>query len=218
MASCAPTGAVGDLGIRQTVQPINTRPPPSLKGPVGPFGVPRRLSMTKRTPKTPKPLAKAYIVFGADECARPRAARFWARHVEPLAEAAAAMNVRLVQVSNPRLAALMPAIPPGRLHASGREFLPHVSGDTYAELAAAVLVQQPSDHPAATDEALPSTWQEVVPGRLVLARETRECGWWEAVVVDRQRDLLTLRYRDYPDHPNFVRRPSAVALIAAPEF
>jgi hypothetical protein len=57
-----------------------------------------------------------------------------------------------------------------------------------------------------------------VPGRLVLARETRECGWWEAVVVDRHRDLLTLRYRDYPDHPNFVRRPSAVALIAAPEF
>jgi hypothetical protein len=52
----------------------------------------------------------------------------------------------------------------------------------------------------------------------VLARETRECGWWEAVVVDRHRDLLTLRYRDYPDHPNFVRRPSAVALIAAPEF
>jgi hypothetical protein len=113
--------------------------------------------MTKRTPKTPKPLARAYIVFGADEYARPRAARFWARHVEPLAEAAAAMNVRLVQVSDPRLAALMPAIPPGRLHASGREFLPHVSGDTYAELAAAVLIQQPSDQPAATDEALPCT-------------------------------------------------------------
>jgi hypothetical protein len=174
--------------------------------------------MTNHPPKTPKPLAKAYIVFGADECARPRAARFWARHVEPLAKAAAAMNVRLVQVSNSRLAALLPAIPPGRLHASGSEFLPHVSGDTYAELAAAVLIQQPSDHPAATDEALPCTWQEVVPGRLVLARETRECGWWEAVVVDRHRDLLTLRYRDYPDHPNFVRRPSAVALIAAPEF
>jgi hypothetical protein len=93
-----------------------------------------------------------------------------------------------------------------------------MSGDTYAELAAAVLIQQPSDHPAATDEALPCTWHEVVPGRLVLARETRECGWWEAVVVDRHRDLLTLRYRDYTDHPNFVRGPSAVALIAAPEF
>src|SRR5580700_6435655 len=121
MASCAPTGAVGDLGIRQTVQPLNTSPPPPLKGPVRPFGVPRRPSMTNRTPKTSKPLAKAYIVFGADECARPRAARFWARHVEPLAKAAAAMNVRLVQVSNPRLAALLPAIPPGRLHASASE-------------------------------------------------------------------------------------------------
>jgi hypothetical protein len=84
-------------------------------------------------------------------------------------------------------------------------------------LAAAVLIQQPSDHPAATDETLPCTWHEVVPGRLVLARETRECGWW-AVVVGRHRDLLTLRYRDFSDHPNFVRRPSAVALIAAPEF
>jgi hypothetical protein len=37
-------------------------------------------------------------------------------------------------------------------------------------------------------------------------------------VIERKRDLLTLRYRDYPDHPNFVRRRSAVALIAAPAF
>jgi hypothetical protein len=203
----------------KATNPLN--PQPSLKGARRAFGVPRRPSMTKRKctpPKPTKPLAKAYIVFGADEYARPRAARFWARHVEPLEEAAAAMNVRLVQVSNPKLAELMIALPPGRLHASGREFLPHVNGETYAELAAATLIQQPSDHPAATTETLPRNWDEVAQGHLVLARETRECGWWEAVVIERKRDLLTLRYRDYPDHPNFVRRRSAVALIAAPAF
>ena len=53
-------------------------------------------------------------------------------------------------------------------------------------------------------------------GHVVIARETLECGWAEAVVIERNGDLLTLRYRDYPVIPNFVRHRSAVALISAP--
>src|SRR5882757_7742198 len=84
--------------------------------------------------KPPKPLAKAYVVFGADEYARPRAARFWARDVEPLAKAAAAINVRLVEVLTRKLPEILPTLPPGRLHASATGFLPYVTGDTYGEL------------------------------------------------------------------------------------
>jgi hypothetical protein len=50
----------------------------------------------------------------------------------------------------------------------------------------------------------------------VLARESLECGWWEAVVVERNGDLVTVRYRDYPQYPPMVRHRSAVALIGAP--
>jgi len=60
----------------------------------------------------------------------------------------------------------------------------------------------------ATAAALPTTWDDVAPGHLVLARETCECGWWEAVVVEHHGDRLKLRYRDYPSGPDFVRHRS----------
>jgi hypothetical protein len=39
-------------------------------------------------------------------------------------------------------------------------------------------------------------------------------GWWEAIVLDRNGDMLTLRFRDYPKLPKFVRHRAAVALIS----
>jgi hypothetical protein len=171
--------------------------------------------MTKRKwrRKTSKPFARLYIVFGPDEYARPRAATYWARQVRLLAGFAAAMNVRFVEVSE-RLCDVAMKVPPGCIR---ERYLPYVSGETYAELAAATVFQLRRDHPAATGEFLPRHFDEVAPGHLVLARETRECGWWEAVVLERNDDdMLTLRYRDYPDYPAFVRYRSAVALMAAP--
>jgi hypothetical protein len=51
------------------------------------------------------------------------------------------------------------------------------------------------------------------PGHLVIAHESLEYGWWEAVVVGRKDDLLTLRYRDYPSLPKFFRDRSGIALM-----
>jgi hypothetical protein len=48
----------------------------------------------------------------------------------------------------------------------------------------------------------------------VIARETLEVGWWEAIVVERTGDLVTVRYRDYPQYPPMVRHRSAIALIS----
>ena len=39
-------------------------------------------------------------------------------------------------------------------------------------------------------------------------------GWWEAIVLDRKDDMLTLRFRDYPRLPKFFRHRSAVALMS----
>jgi hypothetical protein len=75
--------------------------------------------VTKSNP--PKPPAKVYILFGADEYAKPRAARFSAFSAEDaalLAKAAASLHVRLVKVTNPDLAEVAPKLPAGRLHAS----------------------------------------------------------------------------------------------------
>jgi hypothetical protein len=47
----------------------------------------------------------------------------------------------------------------------------------------------------------------------VLVQESLEEGWWEAIVIARDNDIVTLRYRDFPKVPKFDRHVSTVALI-----
>jgi hypothetical protein len=63
---------------------------------------------------------------------------------------------------------------------------------------------------------LPKSWDEIAPGHLVIAQETLEYGWWEAIVLGRTGDMFTLRFRNYPHLPRFVRHRSAVALMSPP--
>jgi hypothetical protein len=165
-----------------------------------------------------KPPGKVYILFGADEYAKPRAARFSAFSAEDtalLAKAAASLHVRLVEVTNPDLAEVAPKLPAGRLHASGGGLVPYIKGPLYLDLIAANLSDQdPPASPDPTAQEIPGSWDEIGPGHVVIAKETSECGWWDAVVVERTGDLVTVRYRDYPDCPSMVRHRSAIALIS----
>ena len=67
-----------------------------------------------------------FVLFGADEYGKPRAARFAADDPELLAKAAEALHVRLVEVTTPDMAALAAKLPTGRLHASGGGLVPHI--------------------------------------------------------------------------------------------
>ena len=59
------------------------------------------MTKTTRKPSKPaKPAGKSYIVLGADEHAKPRAARFAAEDPELLAKAAETLHLRLVAVTN----------------------------------------------------------------------------------------------------------------------
>jgi hypothetical protein len=160
-----------------------------------------------------KPTAK-FILFGADEYAKPRAATFSAEDPALLAKVAETMFLRLVQVTDPEVAEIATRLPAGRLHANGKGLVPYIKGHLYNELLCATLANQaPEPNPDPSPQDLPRTWDELVPGHLVIARETLEVGWWEAVVVERTGDLVTVRYRDYPQYPPMVRHRSAIALI-----
>ena len=164
--------------------------------------------------KSAKPTAK-FILFGADEYAKPRAARFSAEDPALLAKAAETMFLRLVQITDPEVAEIATRLPAGRLHANGKGLVPYIKGDLYNELICATLANQaPEPNPDPAPQDLPRTWDEIGPGHLVIARETLEVGWWEAVVVERNGDLVTVRYRDYPQYPPMVRHRSAIALIS----
>jgi hypothetical protein len=161
-----------------------------------------------------KPPGKVYVLLGADEYAKPRAARFSAEDPALLAKAAASMFLRLVEVTDPEVAEIAATLPAGRLHANGKGLVPYIKGDLYNELLCATLTQPPRANPDPAPQDLPRTWDEIAPGHLVIARETLEVGWWEAVVVERNGDLVTVRYRDYPQYPNMVRHRSAIALVS----
>jgi hypothetical protein len=164
--------------------------------------------------KPAKPTAK-YILFGADEYAKPRAATFAAEDPALLAKAAETMFLRLVEVTDPEVAEIAATLPAGRLHANGKGLVPYIKGDLYNDLLVATLANQlPKPNPDPAPQDLPRTWDEIAPGHLVIAREALEIGWWEAVVIERNGDLVTVRYRDYPQYPPMVRHRSAIALIS----
>src|ERR1700681_3145348 len=71
-----------------------------------------------------KPTAK-YILFGADEYAKPRAAKFAAEDPALLAKAAETIFLRLVQVTDPKVPEMAATLPAGRLHASGKGLVVH---------------------------------------------------------------------------------------------
>jgi hypothetical protein len=166
-----------------------------------------------------KPQAKSYVLFGTDEYTKPRAAKFSAADPGLLAKAAEALRLRSVEVkaADEELAEVAARLPAGRLHASGHGLVPYIKGELYSELLSAVMGElrpRPSPEPGPND--LPRSWDDVAPGHLVIARETLEFGWWEAVVIERNGDLVTVRYRDYPEFPPQVRHRSVVALISPP--
>jgi hypothetical protein len=60
---------------------------------------------------------------------------------------------------------------------------------------------------------LPRTWQEIGIGDLVVAQEGPEDGWYEAIVVECNNDMLTLRWRDYPRERRIMRHRNRLGLL-----
>jgi hypothetical protein len=161
------------------------------------------------------------IVLGYDENHKPRAARFPATDADLVAKAAQLMDLKVYEAATEDLAALAKKLPVGRLYGNGRGFVPNVRQSMYSEIIVALAIEPQAaigkdqdELPVAT--GLPRTWDEIAPGHLVIAQEALEYGWWEAIVIGRNADMFTLRFRDYPKLPKFVRHQNAIALISPP--
>ena len=123
------------------------------------------------------------------------------------------MDRLLVEVKTPDLAAIAKKLPVGRLEADGRGLVPFVKPDVYQDLVLEVIGNEGPTYGKTEHEQAATTWDEIAPGDLVLAHETLEVGWWEAIVIARDDELFTMRFRDYPKYGKFIRHRSAVALI-----
>ena len=59
----------------------------------------------------------------------------------------------------------------------------------------------------------PASWDDIRVGHLVIAQESLEEGWWEAIVVAVENEHLLMRWRDYPRLPCVRRGRRQVALL-----
>jgi hypothetical protein len=159
------------------------------------------------------------IVLGRDESGTPHAGRFSAGQANLVAKAAKAMNLMVCKADGEALADFAKKLQIGRLYATGRAFVPPVRRSLYDKLLEQLRLagqqvpgetdQSPNDQ---TPPGLPATWDDIAAGHLVIAHESKEQGWWEAIVVARDGDMLTLKWRDY-DQPNVMRHIGSVALL-----
>jgi hypothetical protein len=155
------------------------------------------------------------IVFGVDKDCRPHAAWFPKDQAEPARVAAKQLRLNVIAVTNGIAADLVVKLPAGRIHANGPGAVPPVREDLYEKLVATINPRgeagRDSSEPVVTD--LPASWDAIKPGHLVLIHESLAEGWWEAIVVGRTGDKVTLRMRDYPGYPTFTMRVTELALL-----
>ena len=163
------------------------------------------------------------IILGFDDQQKPRGARFIDAKPDLVAKAADLMGFKVYEASSPDVAEYAKKLPLGRLYANGRGFVPNIRQSLYSDLVVALGLEPQAALSKTGDKdnmpvplGLPRSWDEVAPGHLVIAQESLEYGWWEAIVLDRKGFSFTLQYRDYPHLPKFVRHRSGIALMSPP--
>jgi hypothetical protein len=188
--------------------------------------------MTKKAESKKPDGSDPLFVLGLD-AGKPRGARF-AECTDVAVFAAAKMGLSLIHPVSAAFTELAQKLPKGRVYASGKAFVPNIRRDLYDKLLA--MTQMPGDDSqvikpeqswvdrannesdqvaciSPTIPGLPRSWESVGIGHMVLVHESPADGWWEAVVIHRDDEVLTLRFRDYPKLPTFVRHISAIALV-----
>jgi hypothetical protein len=148
----------------------------------------------KKSSTAPAVPATPLIVLGFDEQQKPRGARFVDAKPDLVTKAADLLGFKVYEASPPEVAEIAQKLPVGRLYANGRGFVPNVRQDLYSDLVVALAVEPQAalsrngngdkdSLPAA--RGLPRSWDEIGAGHLVLAQESLDYGWWEAIVLDR---------------------------------
>ena len=91
---------------------------------------------TKSTAAASSVIAAPVILFGIDPSGKPKAARFASAHAALAIKAADQLHLRVVASTDPNVADLAGRVPVGRIHATGKTFLPLVARDLYDKLLA----------------------------------------------------------------------------------
>ena len=185
----------------------------------------------RQSQSSSKAVVHPVVLFGVNQHGKPIAARFLESQAKLAAKAAEQLSLRVLPVATPAVAELAATLPVGRIHASGKGFVPNVRADLYAKLVAAAGTPAQSTQPTAQEpggtqsngggsktkkpvtDRLPKDWDAIAPGHLVVAQESPEDGWYDAIVVEQHGDMFALRWRDFPRERRFTRHRRNLALL-----
>ena len=199
------------------------------------------MSQTAKANASKVSLAVPVVLYGLDANDKPQAARFPEKLCDLAIKASQQLKLNVLKVTTDEIAQVAGRLPVGRVNSSGRGLVPYVKQALYDQVLA---VARPSDSSGSTtgsaapngftkiplnearkegnsvgSDSLPKSWKDIGPNHLVLVQETLRDGWWECIVVERKDDMLTVRWRDYPNWKPFTVHADAVALInASPSF
>src|SRR5436190_19972634 len=131
--------------------------------------------------RCPSPL----VLFGIDNRGKPKGARFGKEHASLAMKAATQLQLKVLASNDPKVAEIAARLPVGRVHRTGRTFVPFIRRDLYDQLLAAAgngnLAQPPAppngssgasgSTPGGSAPHLPRSWQAIGIGDLVVAQE-----------------------------------------------
>lgn len=160
---------------------------------------------------------KPVIVYGVDKDNKPNAGYFKSDDATLAVKAAAALKLKAVEITNEELADVASKIKPGRVAGPGKAFVPPISRPIYDKLISAIGSKPATTKPSSKSseggrDGLPKDWSQIKTGNLVIAHWSAKEGWWEAIVISIDADMLTLRWRDYAKYPQVIRHRLSVAL------
>ena len=128
--------------------------------------------------RCPSPL----VLFGIDSRGKPKAARFGKEHASLAMKAATQLQLNVLASNDPKVAEIAARLPVGRVHATGRMFVPFIRHDLYDKLVAAAAdgnghpTRPPNGSSGASGSTpggsaphLPRNWREIGVGDLVVA-------------------------------------------------
>jgi len=182
------------------------------------------------------------VVFGRDEAGKPRASWFDAVSADLATKAADLTKMRVLKIETEEQKVVARQLAPGRVLESGRAFTPFARATVFSKLVELAHVAQQAHGPSAGTEVAASTgnglsaaadgfgasssgggaanapkwpvdWDEIGVGSVVLALEAPEYGWWESIVIGVNGQSVSLKWRDYPREPVFVRPRAELALL-----
>jgi hypothetical protein len=190
------------------------------------------MAHTRTQSRSDPNLPAAIVLFGIGANGKPKAARFRKADASLATKAAAQLHLRVLKVSDAAVSALAAKLPAGRIHASGRGVVHNIRADLYSQLVAVAGSSAAADSPASPvppnagsnggpangkkkggDNRLPASWDEIAVGHAVIAHDSADGGWVDAIVVERSGDMCTLKWRDYPRDRRFTRHYRTLALL-----